>query len=179
MDRSGEEGFEGIFRQLAEGFEAAILERFHGEGQHLALPRDPAGEAFLQLQADAADLRRVRTRAGAQDQFGVVDQVQQAGVAQGEVLNQFGNRLQRLIQAELAHHQAAHPLVDTELLFQPLEPAFEISSTWPRCHYPTGRALGRLERPGAHCVLHPGGFYHKINPPGPARQRAVVRVSEA
>jgi len=71
----------------------------------------------------------VRAEAGAEDEVFAVDQVDEAGVAAGKLLDEFDDGMERVSEAEFAHHQAADPLIDGELVLEPVKPVFQFSGT--------------------------------------------------
>ena len=100
------------------------------------LARHPARQAFSQLQAHLAESIRLGIVGGAQHQFAILEQVQQAGVALHEFDHQVDHAVQGVRQAHLAHHEAADFLEETELLLDMLELRFQFFNPGHRFHYP-------------------------------------------
>ena len=125
-DRNREERFVGVFGERAKKLEAGIAIAFPGNGEQAAFPRDPAGEALIQSQADLADFGGVRVVGGAQDELVAVEQVDQARIALHEFDDQVHDALQDVLQAEVAHHEAADLLNQAQLLLSACQPRFQI-----------------------------------------------------
>ncbi len=68
-------------------------------------------------------MRRVGS---AKDEFFLIDQVNQAGIALHEFDNERDDALQDFVQAHLTDHETAHPLKKTELLFSALQALLQI-----------------------------------------------------
>ena len=115
-----------IFRKLAEILETRVAIGLARDRQQPPFARHPAGQAFVQFQAHAADFRFVMRVRSAKHQIVAVAEIHQAGIALRVFHHQRYNALQNLLQAHLAHHEPADLLKQTELLLNPLQTAFEI-----------------------------------------------------
>ncbi len=125
-DRGGKEGLIGVFFQFAEGLEPRILVGFARNREQAPLARDPAGQTLIPPQPQLADGGRVRPVGRTQHQFLAITQIDQAGVALGELHDERHNAVQYILQADVANHEAADLLKQAQLLFDPLEPGFEL-----------------------------------------------------
>jgi hypothetical protein len=134
-DGSGEESLVGIGFELGEGFEAGIVVGFAGESDEAAVASNPAGEAFLEGEADTADGRGRGGVGGAEDKLVAVGEIDDTGVT-FEVLDEEGDdALENLLQSGLANHQAADALKEMELLFHTGQAQFKITDFWHRPYY--------------------------------------------
>ena len=129
-DRNGEKSFVGVLWQVAEVFEPWIPIRLPGDRQQTPFVRHPPGQAFIEPQPDLPDRRRVRCIGRAQDQFVLVQQVNQAGVAFHEFHNERNNALQDLLETHFLHHEPADALKQAKLLLESLRAEFEIFTLW-------------------------------------------------
>src|SRR5579862_8566186 len=87
-DRSRKKRLETIFRQLAKVFESRIFIGFAGDCQKSALACHPAGETFVELEADFADFCFVMSVRRAKDEFVAIAKIDEAGIALGKLYYQ-------------------------------------------------------------------------------------------
>ena len=80
----GEKGFEAILWEFAEGEEARILEGVPADGDGEFVFGDPSGYAVADLQLEAVDYFGVGIFGGAQDEFVVFENVDEAGIEFGD-----------------------------------------------------------------------------------------------
>jgi hypothetical protein len=125
-DWSREKRLETVFRQVSYRLEPGIPVSLTRDGQEPPFTGYPPCQAFMQSQTDLADRSLVESVRSAQYQFVVIQEVNQAAVALGELNDQRDDSLKHFLQAHLAHHEPANLLKKTELLFGALEPLIEI-----------------------------------------------------
>jgi hypothetical protein len=83
----------------------------------------------------------VRAEAGAEDEVFAVDQVDEAGVAAGELLDEPDDGVEGVCEAELSHHEAADALIDGELVLEPVKPVFQFSGTGHNAIIPSRQGI--------------------------------------
>ena len=94
----GEEGLVGIFGELVEEFEARIFGGVARDGHGGAVFGDPAGDALADAEFEAVENLLVGIFGGAQDQFFLFLDVDEAGVALYEGHGEFEDALKDFVK---------------------------------------------------------------------------------
>ena len=89
-----EERFVAIFGKFVEELEARVLRGVAGDGDGLEVLGDPSGDALAEMELEAVEDFGVRILGGTEDEFFVLQHVDEAGIA----LDQGGGELYDVVQ---------------------------------------------------------------------------------
>jgi len=120
-DGSRKEGFVLVFRQFSESLKAGVEIGFLGDGDEAAFAGHPAGEAFVEAEANLAEGAGGRIVGRTKQKVAFVQKIEETRVTVHKFNDESVDGTQDFLETQFFHHEAANLLEKAQLLLSPFE----------------------------------------------------------